>query len=124
MKSHPFFAKKKRLLPFQKHEKALAIDLKGRRTPASGAIPVAALKGDVITEYCMVEAKCTEKQSYILRRIVLDKLLWQAMQAGKTPVFALKFCDEVKQVYQEQEWFMLPKSVFLKVMEQLNGKLE
>ena len=72
-------------------EKQIAAALGGRRQPASGALPVAGFKGDVITKLFLIDDKLTEKDSHSLKLSVLLKLRKEAAQARRVPVLALTF---------------------------------
>lgn len=63
-----------------KQEKEVAIDLKGRRVIASGALWIA--KADVRSDSFLCECKTTEKPYYRLTALTWQKIAGQAVQDG------------------------------------------
>lgn len=72
-------------------EDELAAEFNGRRQPASGALPVAHLKGDVVTEHFLFDDKTTGAKSFSVTERVLEKLAVDARRAGKNPVVRVRF---------------------------------
>lgn len=64
-------------------EKRAAATHKGRVQPGSGALPVAAFKGDVITKDWLIEDKVTGKKSFSVTLAMWKKIRAQAFGAGK-----------------------------------------
>jgi len=104
---HPYFTKKK-IPGFKKQEKEQARQLGGRQKPASGALPPVALKGDFAVEDIVVEAKCTEKKSFVLKYSELAKIKGIAFQQGKVPAFSIRFDFEPKHLLEERDWVVIP----------------
>lgn len=73
-----------------KHEKRAAKKIRGRQTPASGAM--AFNKADVYSEHLRMECKTTEKKSYSLKKELLLKVAGET-EHGKIPVFNIRFED-------------------------------
>lgn len=71
----------------QKHEKRLAKELGGSRTAASGAFWQR--KGDVRSDYLLLEHKWTGKKSKTIKSEELKKITNEAIMDGRTPVFGL-----------------------------------
>lgn len=68
----------------------MAKDLGGRTQPGSGNQWHS--KADVKTPDHLVECKYTEKASYSLKAVELEKLLVEAMKASKEPILCIQFC--------------------------------
>lgn len=63
----------------------------GRRQPASGALPVAGLKGDVITDRFMFDDKTTGAKSFSVNDATMQKLARDAFQARRMPLMHVRF---------------------------------
>jgi len=109
---HPFFEKKE-IPGFKKQEKEQSKSLGGKQKPASGAMPPISLKGDfsVDDQNLVVEAKCTENKSYILKYEDLGKIKGIAFQQGKTPALLLRFDFEPRHLLEERDWAVIPFSL-------------
>ena len=73
----------------QKSEKHIAKVLGGQVQPASGALPIAALKGDVKTPHYLVEDKITDKGSFSINAAYWQKHSAKAWQQHKHPVMSI-----------------------------------
>jgi hypothetical protein len=71
----------------QRHEKRLEDVIGGKRVAASGAFW--SRKGDVRSEKYLIEHKFTEKKSYSLKALDLDKVEKEAIMTGRVPLFAI-----------------------------------
>lgn len=94
----------------QKQEKRVAKELGGRVTPASGALWGA--KGDVRSEYFLVECKVTSKSSYPLKDTIWDKIAKEALHDNmREPVMCIELNDNepyalvYKSAFEESESF-------------------
>lgn len=76
----------------KKHEKFVAEKLDGKLQMASGAIWFA--KADVYTDKFLIECKATEKDYYILKRAILDKIESEALKVGKIPLLCFRIKDK------------------------------
>ena len=63
------------------HENHIAQVLSGRRQPGSGAINADGLKADVKTDIELIECKATNKRSFSITLIILEKIIRQAAAA-------------------------------------------
>ena len=72
-------------------ENQLASQYKGRRQPASGALPVASLKGDVITDTFLFDDKTTGRKSFSVNDAAFRKHVVDAFQAKRMPVMRIRF---------------------------------
>lgn len=68
-------------------EKKLAKRLGGRPQPASGAFPFH--REDVVAGEYLIQVKRTDKQQYTLNMSDLNKLVANAVKAGKSPLLIL-----------------------------------
>lgn len=76
----------------QKQEKKVAKELNGRVTPASGALDCA--KGDVRSDYFLIECKTTSKDFYSLSLDTWDKISKEALRDGmRVPVMCIDLED-------------------------------
>lgn len=76
----------------RRSERQLAAQVGGRVQPGSGALPVAGLKGDVVTKRFMFDDKITGRASFSISRKAWQKLRRDAFQAGnKEPVLRIVF---------------------------------
>lgn len=78
-------------LESKKSEKEAAKFFKGRRQPASGALRVAALKGDVISKKFLIEDKVTAAQQYTVRLKMFNTHSNNAWKIKRYPVLRIKF---------------------------------
>jgi hypothetical protein len=91
----------------KRSERRAANVLGGRVQPASGALPVAYLKGDVVTSRFMVDDKTTEKASFSVPTALWKKLSREAFMARKRPMFRLEFRKEQVTLYVVDEITMM-----------------
>lgn len=75
----------------KRSEARLASLLGGRVQPASGALPVAALKGDVKTDFFLVDDKVTAKGSYSVKLEFMRKLRREAFGVRRRPCLSISF---------------------------------
>lgn len=66
--------------------------------PASGALPVPRLKGDLSTPYALIDAKSTIKNSYSVKLKEMHKIEKEALDCSKIPILAINF-TETQEVY-------------------------
>ena len=69
---------------WEKHENKVEKRFGGDKRPASGSIP--GLKGDVVAGTLLIECKDTEKESYILKSSVWEKIAKEAAECRKEPL--------------------------------------
>jgi hypothetical protein len=104
MKSQLHRSVKKRSL---RSENRLASLLGGKRQPASGALPVAAFKGDVKTKFCLIDDKVTGKDSYSVKIDFMRKLRSEAFKAGnRKPVLSISFENRATYYVITEEMFL------------------
>lgn len=103
---------------FIRHEKALARDLGGALTPASGAL---GMKGDVhggaieVGQRVMAEAKSTQARQITLKLDWLEKLLNESFEARMEPVLFLRLDSMSSANYQD--WAVVPKDRYVELLE-------
>lgn len=91
----------------QLSERRLARLVGGRVQPASGALPVASLKGDVSTKDVLYEDKVTSRHSFGVSTKLLHKIQKQAREAGKRfGVLHVQFDNE------QDEFFVVPAKMY------------
>lgn len=76
----------------KKHESFIAEAFDGRTQIASGAIWFA--KADVDTEFYLIECKATEKDYYIFKQSILDKIYTEALKVAKVPLLCVRLKDK------------------------------
>ena len=99
-----------------KHEKRTAKNLGGKVQVSSGSS--AFLKGDVVTEKCLVECKTcmSEKKSFSIKKEWLEKIEEQCIQMRKQyPVLAFDFGDG-------ENYFIINERVMRKFVEFLDSE--
>jgi hypothetical protein len=94
-------------------EKHLAKQLGGRVQIASGALPVASLKGDVKTKTFLIDDKTTGAKSYSLKLDDFRKMRKQAFQANRRPAMCVNFENDGQPV----RIFVIEERDFLRLME-------
>ena len=94
----------------RKQEDRVAKALKGRRQPASGSLPVPALKGDVCEDQFLIEAKRTDSNSIRIQSSWLVKIEAQANAVGKVPALSIELANDIP--LAEKDWCLIPLSVF------------
>ena len=94
-------------------EKELAKKIGGRVQVASGAMPVAGLKGDVKTKSFMLDDKTTGAKSYSLKLDDFRKMRLQAFQANRRPAMRVHFENDGKPV----SLYVIEERDFLRLME-------
>ena len=85
----------------EKQEKRLATQLKGKRSPASGA--GIGLKRDVRTKRLLIEAKTTGQASYYAKVTEISLLTKQAFREGRTPAFIVQVRDHEEVVLMPED---------------------
>lgn len=76
----------------KKQEKALALRVGGRRTPASGALSE---KGDVRRKGVVrIEAKTTKNKSFSVTLDMIQKIEDAALPCGELPIIVVEFITE------------------------------
>jgi len=96
----------------KRQEKAVAKAFEGRTTLASGALKFD--KGDVETSKYLIECKTTEKNSFIIKKAVLEKIRREAINKHKFPLMSIEF-----QGYGR--FILLREDLFLELEEGYNG---
>lgn len=92
-------------------EKDLARKLGGRVQVASGAMPVASLKGDVKTKHFLLDDKTTGAKSYSLRLEDFRKIRKQAFQANRRPAMRVNYEGEIAvYVIEERDFIKLQEA--------------
>ena len=94
-------------------EKELAKKVGGRVQIASGAMPVASMKGDVKTKVFLIDDKTTGAKSYSLKLADFRKIRKQAFQANRRPAMRVHFENEGEPV----SLYVIEERDFLKLME-------
>lgn len=84
-------------------ERELARKVGGRVQPASGALPVAGLKGDVVTEQMMFDDKTTLAKSFSVADDLMVKLDRDAFRARKMGVLRVHFEKTGRSVFVVSE---------------------
>lgn len=97
----------------QRQEKAVSIKFAGRKTIMSGALKFD--KGDVETPRYLIECKTTEKNSFILKKAVLEKIRIEAIKKNKYPLLSIEF--------QGYGRFVLVREDIFLEMEELNENI-
>ena len=93
-----------------RHEKKAAKKIRGRQTPASGAM--AFNKADVYSDLVRMECKTTEKRSYSLKKELLLKVAGET-EHGKMPVFNVRFEEESGNL----NYYIIDEGFFLELLE-------
>jgi hypothetical protein len=65
--------KQRKLRRSRESEKSLALKIQGKVQPASGALPVAKFKGDVVTDCFMIDDKTTQAESFNVSQKLMRK---------------------------------------------------
>ena len=99
------------------HEKRLESTINSRVTPNSGALPNISFKGDLQDSRFVWQAKLTDKDRFTITSDVLVELKRQASLNSKWPGVALTL--EGLPSHIEQDWVMLPASVFRELLDHL-----
>jgi hypothetical protein len=94
-------------------ERELAKTIGGRVQIASGALPVAALKGDVKTKFFLLDDKTTVAKSYSLKLEDFRKIRKQAFDARRRPGMRVHFENDGQPV----SLYVVEERDFLKLME-------
>ena len=93
-----------------RHEKKAAKKIRGRQTPASGAM--AFNKADVYSDLVRMECKTTEKRSYSIKKELLLKVAGET-EHGKLPVFNIRFEEESGNL----NYYIIDEGFFLELLE-------
>ena len=93
-----------------RHEKKAAKKIRGRQTPASGAM--AFNKADVYSDLVRMECKTTEKRSYSIKKELLLKVAGET-EHGKMPVFNVRFEEESGNL----NYYIIDEGFFLELLE-------
>ena len=99
------------------HEKRLESTIGSKVTPNSGALPNISFKGDLQDELFVWQAKLTNKDRFTITSDILIELKRQASLNSKWPGVALTL--EGLPSHLEQDWGMLPASVFRELLSHL-----
>ena len=88
------------------HERDVARSLDGTCQPGSGAFD---RKGDVLTEFLLLECKQTGLKSYRIRTKDVEKISRQAASQERSPSMAFRF--DSMAAGMERDWLMIPLRV-------------
>lgn len=91
------------------YEEHLAKELGGELVPGSGS---AKRKGDIRLGKFLIQAKRTNKRSFILKRADLGKAEKEAMNMGNIPAFIVGFYEEDRPV---EQWVAVPLWFFKQI---------
>jgi hypothetical protein len=91
-------------------EKQTAKRLKGKQTPASGAMPSA--KGDIELPEFLLEAKSTVSESISLKRAWLKKIGNEALGVNKYPAVSIIFNTEDGVPKHRGSWVLITEDMF------------
>ena len=97
-----------------RHENEVADSIGGFRHIGSGAFKD--LKSDASSDVWQAEAKQTSLKSIGLKFSWLDKITREARQQDKLPVLFVRFVDSPRGSVAEDDWVVIPKTVFEKFM--------
>lgn len=86
-----------------KHETFIAESLGGKTVIASGALYFA--KGDVVTDDYLIECKATEKDYYILKGKILNKIENEALKCNRIPLLAIRVKDKDYIAYRAYDFY-------------------
>lgn len=89
----------------QRSEKSAAELIGGRRQPASGAVRVLGLKGDVKSEKYLLEDKVTRQKSYAIASAYWQKHANYAWRTGKRPLLRIAFDSGPVLVCMDEQTF-------------------
>jgi len=112
---NPYLKRSARNQHGQKAERKAAKRLKGRQTPASGALVGA--KGDIVKRAFLIESKATKHASISVTLDWLDKISKEALDAGKDPALLIQFVDAGGNPWRGSTWVLVPERVFAEVSE-------
>ena len=93
-----------------KQENRAANMIKGRRHAGSGSL--SGLKSDASSDKWQLEAKSTKGKSVRIELGWLSKISGEASPHGKSPIVHLWFREVPDDIIVEDEWVMMPRSVF------------
>lgn len=93
-----------------RHEKNLAKNLGGWRTPMSGGTD--GYKGDIQTEKFLIDDKHTDGSSIRVTKDMLVKINKEAREAGKVPCLSLSFEN---MGLAGNTWFLIPMNEFKEI---------
>lgn len=91
-------------------EKRLGKEVGGKMTPGSGALQGA--KGDVVLPVFLMECKATCTPTMSLQYSWLNKISYEAVNAGKVPALSVSFVDYDGKSALHGDWVMVPLTVF------------
>jgi len=99
----------------ERHEKRLAERLGVKRQPNSGAAPNVTLKGDLVGEDFMYQAKLTSSDQLTLKHGVLMELWKQASMAGKKPALVVTLEGGPKNC--PRDWVCIPADIWRQIID-------
>jgi hypothetical protein len=99
----------------RKQEERVAKRVGGRRQPASGALPVPSLKGDIREDRFLIEAKRTDAKSLSIKSEWLMKIESQAEAVGKLPAVSIEIAGTLPMA--EKDWCLIPMHVFRSLLD-------
>lgn len=103
-------------------EKRLARRVKGVQRIGSGAVE--GMKGDVVKNDYLIEAKSTVSKSFILHKEWLLKIYQEALEISKIPCFAISFTDDQGRSEKRERWLCVPEHIWIAITEEANQKDE
>lgn len=101
-------------------EKKTAKRMKGRLTPASGAMVGA--KGDFALPKFLVENKSTNNASLSLKLEWLEKISKEAVCVGKEALLTIQFVKANGEPVNFGKWALIPESVLNEILEEHSRK--
>ena len=112
---NPYLQRSQRKQHGQQAEKRAAKRLKGRQTPASGAMDGA--KGDIVKRTFLIESKATKNESMSVKLAWLDKIAKEALDTGRDPALLIQFVDAAGNPWRGSGWVLIPERVFAQISE-------
>ena len=91
----------------KRSEKRAAQIHKGRIQPASGALPVARFKGDIVTSRYVVDDKTTNRKSFAINADIFRKLRREAWINDRLPMIRIEFQNLTLCVIEEKDFTRL-----------------
>lgn len=99
----------------RKSEKNLSKRIGGKQRIGSGAI--AGLKGDILKDGFLLEAKSTVGESFSVKKEWLLKIYQEALEETKTPAFAINFTDSSGKSEKRERWVAVPEHIWVEIID-------
>jgi hypothetical protein len=113
--SNPYLRRTSKPKHGQLAESRAAKRLKGRLTPASGAMEGA--KGDIKTHTFLIESKATVNDSLSVKLPWLEKIDKEALDTGRDPALIVQFVDAAGKPRKSGSWVLIPERLFKELSE-------